>query len=207
MRFIIYENAIYTLQGDQLYKSQTLSNTPAALAWTAHQTIPQIDSSDWQITQYRNRIFFFDESNKTIYRYHPEDFSLESKGVIQSTISSGSLAVTSSAYYFVGNGSVNQLAVLTSPEQNLSVEVYSAADSNVDSTPLQIMSIDPSGRFFGRRLQGTADFDDKTVSGGSGDLGIEDGSLAAADLVDYQNHHSRLKRDNNALHVGNNFQP
>ena len=103
--------------------------------------------------------------------------------MIQSTISSGTLAVSSSAYYFVGDGSVTQLAVLTSPEQNLSVEVYSAANSNADSVPIQIMSLDPSGRFFGRRLQGTADFDDQTVSGGPGDLGIEDRSLAAADLV------------------------
>ena len=182
-RSFIYENSIYTLQGNQLYKSQTLSNTPAALSWSAHQTIPQIDSSDWQITQYRNRIFFFEEGSKTIYRYHPDDYSLESKGVIQSTISSGAFAVTSSAYYFVSNGSVTQLAVLTSPEQNLSVEVYSAANSNTDSVPIQIMSLDPSGRFFGRRLQGTADFDDQTVSGGPGDLGIEDRSLAAADLV------------------------
>ena len=61
---------------------------------------------------------------------------------------------------------MTQLAVLTSPEQNLSVEVYSAANSNADSVPIQIMSLDPSGRFFGRRLQGTADFDDQTVSGG-----------------------------------------
>ena len=176
-------NRFYTLVKQKVYRTQTLNNTPQALTWALFDELPQVNNNQWQITQYKNRVYFYDENQKDIYQYYPQDKSLNFISKISSIISSGSLAVTSDSFYLVGNGSISQVASLQNPSKVESVQVFSADNSNTDTSALKILSFDPNGNAFLRQMIGNANFDNQTVSGGKGDLGILDGSLSLDDIA------------------------
>ena len=181
-RSFLFENRAYTFIKNSLYRSQVLTAGAAGLNWQAHDVQSKIQDNFWQVTQHKNKIYLFEEQNKTIYQYFPDDFALNKLGVVQTALSSGVLAATTDAFYFVGNGSIQQIEILTNPDSLESVQVYSAAYANADSTPIELFSMDPTGKVFAKRLVGTANFTDQSVSGGAGDLGILDGSIIASDL-------------------------
>ncbi|MCO4783489.1 MAG: hypothetical protein KC646_14275 [Candidatus Cloacimonetes bacterium] len=176
-------NRFYTLVKQKIYRSQVLNSTPQSLTWTLFDELPQIDNNHWQITQYKNKAYFFDEDSKKIYQYYPEDKSLNFVSQVSTSISSGTLAVTSDTFYFIGNGSIAQLSKLANPSQLESVQVFSSNDSNIDSSAQKVFSFDPYGNTFARQMIGNANFTDQTISGGKGDHGILDESLSLNDIA------------------------
>jgi hypothetical protein len=189
-RSFLYENRFYTLLGSEIYRTQILSSTPGALSWSLHHRLPEVDTQGWQITQFHNRIYFFKEATQEIYEYFPVDKALNFFSTAQTSTSSGVLAVAQDpttqsqapAFYVVGNGSVQQLNILTSGEALISFEVRSSPESSLDQASVKLLSLDPTGHLFARQLHGAADFTDNTIKGGPGNLGILDGSITGADL-------------------------
>lgn len=176
-------NRFYTLVKEKIYRSQVLNATPQALSWSLFDELPQLNDNNWQVTQHKNKIYFYEENQRNIYQYYPEDKTLNWLSQVSSSISSGTLAVTSDTFYFIGNGSVSQLAQLNDPSKMESVQVFSSNDSNIDTSAQKVFSFDPYGNAFVRQMIGNADFTDQTISGGKGDHGILDRSLSLNDIA------------------------
>ena len=201
-RSFTFGKRIYSLTGNELHKTQVLSATASALDWSLHDVITQVDSNAWQITQFKNQIYFYDEENRHIFRYYPDEKALHFLSSISSAEETGVLAVAADpaneskeAFYHIGGGSVAKLDYLEQPKGNLSLEVLSAADANPEGAGEKILTIGTDGVFFARALSGTAIIDDGTISGGDGDHGILDGSLNADDFANSAITEEKLQRE------------
>jgi|GEM_PF-2069435 len=188
-RSFTFDNRIYALLGNKIYRTQFLGPTATGLSWEYFDTQAQIDSNRWQVTQYLNRAFLYQEDSREIYRYFPDEKAMYPVGSVGSALETGTLAVAANPvdatkfhFYHVAGGSVAKLDTLSQPEGNLSFEIYSSSQSTAESEGLKVLTIGTDGEFFARALSGTAIIDDQTISGGAGNLGILDGSLTAADF-------------------------